>query len=209
MLQRYCSFALALSCIHILSWRGIRRALPQTILPPSAAAALTGCFSRLVYFDFWLFNLLIACACLSQNYFAASTLHPCSRYRSFTLALSCIHILSSRGIRRSPSRTILPPSAAAALTGCFLRLVCSDFRSFTPLTASACFLPELFCSVSTRPLWLRAEGTHCTKLSPGKTIRLCSTLHKTIVPENYMISPFIIPSYAALRAKTFFVRLSN
>ena len=39
-----------------------------------AAAPLTGCYTRLVYFDFWLFNLLTASACFSQNYFTQTEL---------------------------------------------------------------------------------------------------------------------------------------
>ena len=98
--SRNCSFTLALSCLSILSWRGIRRASPQTILPPLAAAPLTGCYTRLVYSDFRLFNPLTASACTVP-------VLSISRYRSLTLALSCVHILSWRGcqicVKRIPT----------------------------------------------------------------------------------------------------------
>ena len=97
---------------------------------------------------------------------AASTLHPCSRcvlalsdsrYRSFTLALSCVHKLPSRGVRRLPPQTMLPPLAAAALTGCYMRLVFTYFYHITLSAQSACLSQNYFSSVTLHPCSVRAR----------------------------------------------------
>ena len=117
---------LARLCMHILSCRGIRRALSQTILLPLAAAPLTGCYNRLFHSDLRSIIPMIVSACSLRIIYTVLALSN-SRNPLLTLARLCVHILSCRGIRRAWPQTILPPTAAAS-AGCSFRLVYSDFR---------------------------------------------------------------------------------